>query len=93
MMAVGPTPVCLREEQQFAGSPGQSRVFGGKDDRGGGRASNGAGSTLDVVVGGKCRLLLMPAVMLLIFQRERKDSMSMGRWTEHDAWAYRGGRE
>jgi hypothetical protein len=62
-------------------------------DRGGGSASNGAGSTLDVVVGGKRRLLLTPAVMSLIYQRECKKNMSTGQWTEPDAWAYGGGRE
>jgi hypothetical protein len=45
------------------------------------------------VVGGKRRPLLMPTVMLLIFQRERKDNMSTGRWTERGAWAYGGGGE
>jgi hypothetical protein len=61
--------------------------------QGRGRASNGAGSTLNVVVGGKRRLLLTAAVMSLIFQREREDNMSRGQWTERDAWAYGGGRE
>ena len=68
-------------------------VFGGKKTGEGAGHQTVQGSTLDVVAGGICRLLSTPIVMTLILQREREDNMSTGRWTEHDTWAYRGGRE
>jgi hypothetical protein len=68
-------------------------VFGGKKTGEGAGHQTVRGSILDVVAGGICRLLSTPIVMFFILQREREGNMSTGRWTEHDAWTYRGGRE
>jgi hypothetical protein len=70
-------------------------VLGGeKTGEGGEHQTVQVQSTFDVVVGGKHRQLSMPIVTWLILQRECEDDMSMGHWTERDAWVYReGGKE